>query len=404
MRLFSFLISFFFLINSNAQTITNYTTADGLLDNFVECIDVDISDNIWFGTSIGAQMFDGTNWTSYNMTAYPGMVSNNIKVITAMNNGDIWIGTDYGASKFDGVNWVTFNSTNGLNNNQVYSIDEDNLGRVWVGTHAGVSYYNGSTWSSYGYPDLHWSGVNATAFDEIGDLWFASPLGGITHFNGAFTTYDTSNGLISQNVTSLLIDNYDNKWIGTGSGISVLDASNTGFIHHTKMYILSPPDTLNPVVDIAMDSWERKWTAIYVGYLAEGGVAYRHGPDWIDFGVTDGLVGPNVRGLAIDSENNVWIATSTGVSKISDLAISINSFQINKIIIYPNPSSGIITITSEENFKNIEVYNILGGLMHSEEVCFPNEIELNLSHLSSGIYHLVLTSENLVLNQKIIIE
>ena len=91
MKLFSFLISFLLLINSNAQTITNYTTTDGLLDNFVECIDVDNNDNIWFGTSIGAQMFDGTNWNSFNMTVYPGMASDNIKVMTAMNNGDIWI-------------------------------------------------------------------------------------------------------------------------------------------------------------------------------------------------------------------------------------------------------------------------------------------------------------------------
>ena len=34
-----------------AQTITNYTTTDGLLDNFVECIDVDINDNVWIGTN-----------------------------------------------------------------------------------------------------------------------------------------------------------------------------------------------------------------------------------------------------------------------------------------------------------------------------------------------------------------
>ena len=36
MKFFSFLITLLFLINSNAQTITNYTTADGLLDNFVK--------------------------------------------------------------------------------------------------------------------------------------------------------------------------------------------------------------------------------------------------------------------------------------------------------------------------------------------------------------------------------
>ncbi|MBT3685277.1 MAG: hypothetical protein HOG40_06315, partial [Cryomorphaceae bacterium] len=75
MKLFSFLISFLFLINSNAQTITNYTTADGLISDFVECIDVDITDNIWFGTSVGVQVFDGTNWVSYDIGNYPGMAA-----------------------------------------------------------------------------------------------------------------------------------------------------------------------------------------------------------------------------------------------------------------------------------------------------------------------------------------
>jgi len=405
MRYLFLLSSFIFAISTNSQTITNYTTTDGLVDNFVECIDVDINDDIWFGTSVGVQMYDGINWISFNTSVFPSMASDNIKVITAASNGDIWIGTDYGASKFDGVNWVTYNSTNGLNNNQVYSIDEDVSGGIWIGTHAGVSYYNGSSWSSYGNPNLHWSGVNGTAFDENGEQWFASPLGGITHKDGgSFIPYDTSNGLLSQNVTALLIDNQDNKWIGTGSGISVLDASNTSFTHHTRMYIMPPPDTLNPVVDIAMDSHGRIWTAIYVGYLAEGGIAYWNGNQWEDFHVSDGLVGPNVRGLAIDSEDNVWVATSTGVSKISSIPSSLHSIIIPSVEVFPNPSSGIITVSCDENLKNIEVYNVLGSLMHSEKTYSLNEFELNLFHLSSGIYHLVLTSENLVLNQKIIIE
>ena len=82
------------------------------------------------------------------------MVSNNIKVIKTVSNGDVWIGTDFGASKFDGIDWITFNSSNGLNNNQVYSIDEDSFGNIWVGTHSGVSFYDGNSWLSYGYPDL----------------------------------------------------------------------------------------------------------------------------------------------------------------------------------------------------------------------------------------------------------
>ena len=411
MKLSSFLISFLFMINSNAQTITNYTTADGLLDNFVECIDVDISDNIWFGTSVGAQRFNPpSSWETYNLAGpLSGMVSENIKEIKLTKTiplaGQFWIGTDFGAQLAINSSWITYDNTTGLVGNQVKSIDEDENGGTWIGTNQGVSYFDGNSWVSYSSPDLHWSGVNATAFDSNGDKWFASPLGGVTHFDGTtFTVYDTSNGLLSQNVTALLIDNQDNKWIGTGSGMSVLNASNTSFTQHTRMYIMPPPDTLNPVVDIAMDSYGRIWAAIYVGYLAEGGIAYWDGNQWEDFHVSDGLVGPNVRGLSIDSEDNVWVASSTGVSKISSIPSSLNPISISNVEVFPNPSSGIITVSCDENLKNIEVYNVLGSLIHSEKIHFQNEISVNLSHLSSGIYHLVLRNENLVLNQKIIIE
>ena len=275
------------VLKSFAQTITSYTETDGLLSNFVECIAIDINDNIWFGTSIGLQKYDEVNWTTYNTSTYPDMASDNIKVITCMTNGDVWIGTDNGVSKFDGTNWTTYNSSNGLNNNQVKSIDEDPNGNIWVGTMTGVSYFDGNNWSAYGSPDLHWSGVNAIAFDSNGDIWFGSPLGGITHFDGTnFVVYDTANGLLSQNVTDLSIDINNNKWIGTGGGMSVLNTTNTSIIHHTKMYVLPPPDTLNPVVNIDFDSSGKPWVSIYVGYLAVGGVAYLDVSGvWIDFEV-----------------------------------------------------------------------------------------------------------------------
>ena len=50
------------------------------------------------------------------------------------------------------------------------------------------------------------------------------------------------------------------------------------------------------------------------------------------------------------------------------------------------------------------MHNVLGSLIYSEKIHFQNEISINLSHLSSGIYHLVLRSEDQILNQKVIIE
>ena len=55
------IIGFVTLLQLHAQVITNYTTSESLLDNYVECLDVDSQDNICFGTSMGLQMFDGEN-------------------------------------------------------------------------------------------------------------------------------------------------------------------------------------------------------------------------------------------------------------------------------------------------------------------------------------------------------
>ena len=66
-----------------AQTITNYTTNDGLISDFVECIDVDGNNDIWFGTSVGVQELNllAFSWETYNLASHStsGMVSENIR-------------------------------------------------------------------------------------------------------------------------------------------------------------------------------------------------------------------------------------------------------------------------------------------------------------------------------------
>ena len=48
------------------------------------------------------------------------------------------------------------------------------------------------------------------------EMFGFSSLGGITKYDGTnFTTFDTANGLLSQYATDLIIDSYDNKWVGT---------------------------------------------------------------------------------------------------------------------------------------------------------------------------------------------
>ena len=408
MKKFIFLsFAFIYILKCNSQTITNYSTFDGLINDYVECVAVDNNDNIWFGTAAGISMFDGNNWTSYSQSSDPQMLSNDIKAITVASNGDVWVGTDYGANKLvlgsTGGTWTSHTILTGLANNKITSIDEAPNGNLWFSHssfQAGVSMFDGNNWISYNSPDLPPSGVCETSFDANGDKWFASPLDGLVHFDGAnFTQYTVADGLVSNYSTSICIDDYGHKWLGSGSGMSQLSNSVT---LHTQMYLLPPPDTLNPVVDIVKDSYNRVWTTIYVGYLAVGGVAYWNGQQWNDFDQSDGIAGQNVRGLAIDSYNNVWIATSTGVSKILAIPNSIkNIIDLDSKIRYNTYEKKITLEINNKSLRSFNIYNNLGAKVFSSYDL--SKTNFNISNLKKGVYYVSIGIGDSFVNKSIVI-
>ena len=57
--------------------------------------------------------------------------------------------------------------------------------------------------------------------------------------------------------------------------------------------------------------------------------------------------------------------------------------------LYPNPTSGKLTINSNQKINNIEVYSQLGQLILS----VPKKNEIDISYLNSGIYFIKITDE-----------
>ena len=81
----------------------------------------------------------------------------------------------------------------------------------------------------------------------------------------------------------------------------------------------------------------------------------------------------------------------------SELFIQINDLNLSTPnhtpIIYPNPSSGIMkTNLISIDAKTISVYNNIGLLILQDD--FKPSIEWDLSHLSNGIYTIILTQKN----------
>jgi ligand-binding sensor domain-containing protein len=372
----------------------NYNTDDGLIDNSVNYVAIDLNDDVWFGTQNGISQFNGNNWTNYSTANSPGLVNNNINSIAFESDNSMWVGSDFGVSRFDGNTWTSYDQNSGLADNRVKHIFIDNSDVVWVANSDGVSVYDGHNWWSLTSNDgIPFGGVSHIAEDVKGNLIFSTPLSGILIFDGVdISTVNEMNGLISNRVRSSSLDNDNNIWIATADGISVLDSDLNHIKNHTRVFELPPPDTLNPIEDIKVDSKGKVWAAVYVDYLVtEGGVSSYSGFQWSDLDVNDGLVGPVVRNLAIDKNDNVWVATSTGLSHILSNSTSTEGTAFAQMYsIYPNPASDFIIIDSDMSWKNLHVYDMHGRTSDVKNV--GNRIDL--TSLLPGIYFLQITSQD----------
>lgn len=379
-----------------AQTFTNYSTEEGLLNNNVLCVTVDAENKAWFGTQSGISVFDGSNWTNYQKDNYPGMADDNILSIYAAKNGDLWIGTDFGASVYNGTDFTSYTTADGLGNDKVQCIAEDANGTIWFGTITGLSSFNGTDWTTYGTSEgLPFGGISSITLHSSGDLWLGTGLGGIAVFDGdAFSSITEDEGLVSDKVRAIAVDANDNKWVGTADGLSLLNGDNTLKTNYTRIFTLPEPDTLNPIEALAIGSDGVVWAGVYVDYLVtEGGVCAYNGTEWFQYEVEDGLAGPVIRGLAIDTDNNVWVATSTGVTQISDHSLSASSpIQASLFAMYPNPAQKQVNLQFSEALNANRVLRLYDASMKEimQQTVAPqlNSTMLPLEGLTPGVYYL----------------
>lgn len=78
------------------------------------------------------------------------------------------------------------------------------------------------------------------------------------------------------------------------------------------------------------------------------------------------------------------------VTSIADINVVDNNLNL-----FPNPSTGMVNVSVDENMDNaiVEVYNTLGQLSHTERMN-GNRLEMNLNDLNKGIYIIRITDKD----------
>ena len=82
--------------------------------------------------------------------------------------------------------------------------------------------------------------------------------------------------------------------------------------------------------------------------------------------------------------------------------LSVNNVNLDEdLIIFPNPSNGILNFTEKLQNEKIEIFSLTGQKVFGREATNTNSLKLNLN---SGIYLLKVSNNHRVINSKIIIK
>ena len=183
---------------------------------------------LWVGTD-GSGLFRlddvaGTRGTQY--TTADGLVNNFIRGMAERRDGDLWVATDEGVSRLAHGVFRNFTVQDGLAYFSVRALLEDSAGGLWIGTDRGLSHLVGGSF-------VHDAATKALASEKVwsieqskgGAVWFGTRDNGLYRYVPGATEarhYTSEQGLASNSVYSIMEDPQERFWIGGVNGVEVV--------------------------------------------------------------------------------------------------------------------------------------------------------------------------------------
>jgi len=261
---------------------------------------------------------------TFDKVSNPGIINNKVRSLYAVQNG-LWIG--YFATDQDSASGVSFYDrehkrllncsqigvTDGQNVNDIV-IDHADL--VWVGMEkGGIARYDGKTWRLYTTADgLPSEWIYGLYVDDENYIW-AATFKGVAKFDGNqwHTIYSVENGsLVNDRVHVITMDSEKNIWIGyIENGVSVYHPSSKTWEHFSAAENgLSGNKIRNFMVQNSADSGvDTVWIATFDNGLSQ----YKNGV-WAAFTEKDGIPSNRLLDVALDKYHRVWVATEKGTA------------------------------------------------------------------------------------------
>jgi len=332
---------------ANGDTIYYNKANSGLPDNSINDLAIDQQGNLWVATSNGLASFTGTSWQVYN-TSNSLLPSNHVSAVEVDASNVKWAGSWNGLASLGNTGWTFYNEENsGLLAFDVMSLASDTAGNIWIGySYYGLAKYDGDTTVFYNEEttgnDIF--DVRDIKFDGDGNLWISGYY--VHRFDGTTWTEftDLNSGLPTEDAFFLDIRNDNEIWIGTYKGLVTYIAGN---------WTTLTTDIIGEVhTDPSGDVW--------ISAVNLPAVCRFDGSTWDTTFFRNSPLSHNyLPKSAVDSENNVWIASVRGLNKKDGdnwtiWNISNSSIPSNYIQALCPIEGGILAGTSEGLFRILD--------------------------------------------------
>jgi ligand-binding sensor domain-containing protein len=177
-------------------------------------------DGIWLNSSQGVLVLEPDN--HFELTESSGLPVNNISTVFQDREGNVWLGSGgKGVLKFSGKTFTHFNRQSGAPSELITSILEDRHGTFWLSTFdKGIIKMTASgKFEAMDYPDLAvWNSA------KVGEtIYFGSNYGLYAYSNNKWDVYYSEDGLPTNRITGLYVDQQGSLLIGTSGGLTILN-------------------------------------------------------------------------------------------------------------------------------------------------------------------------------------
>lgn len=322
-----------FTIQNSGNVIKVYNNPDKKLSfGKIKSVFTDRKGSVWIGSYYNGISFwdeSNNNFTNINQNSGLSALSYDVVSSLASNSNSIYIGTEGGGiTVLDSKTGVT-SKIIGLAVNNVKSLYLSNAGILWIGTFTeGIAAYDTKSKRFVNElinPNLKSilkeSGVYVIKKGrKEGVLWIGTFGKGLIRYDSNLKTYQMigndnyfDNFLTNNRVRTLLIDKKDNLWIGTQSGLNVINLNDfDNNTYHIKHYFF---DNKLLSGDDILSLYQDKSNRIWVGTKAKGLYVY-DGSNFNKINIKkDDFEVTSIHSLSEDDNSNLWMSTNFGIIK-----------------------------------------------------------------------------------------